>query len=129
MLSSPEKHSIIDLFVETLPETHIPGYNFCGPNTDLEKRFAQGVQGVDEVDCACLAHDYAYVLSKDIKMRHQADKKLFSTAFSRIHAKDSRIRERFTALVVSGLIDIKIIFNKIEIYFRCSFRKLNKNKV
>lgn len=119
-----EKPSIIDQFIEKLPETHIRGYNYCGPNTNLEKR--QGVQGVDEVDCGCRTHDIAYAQSRDIKMRHKADKELFSKAFSRIHAKDSRIRERFTALIVSGLVGIKIICNTIEIFIKCSFRRQKK---
>lgn len=123
-----EKPSIVDQFIEKLPETHIIGYNYCGPNTNLEKRLAQGVQCVDELDCGCKAHDITYAQSRDIKTRHKADKALFSKAFNRIHAKDSRIKERFTALFVSGLVGIKIICNKIEIFVRCSFRKTNKSK-
>lgn len=122
-----EKTSIVDQLVEKLPETHIIGYNYCGPNTDLKKRLEQGVPSVDELDCGCKKHDIAYAQSRDIRTRHKADKELFSKAFSRIHARDSRIRERLTALVVSGLVGIKIICNKIEIFVRCSFRKTNKS--
>lgn len=38
-------------------ERHIPGYNFCGPGTDVERRLREGVEPVNELDRACLMHD------------------------------------------------------------------------
>lgn len=120
--------SIIDRFLEKLPEIHFMGYNYCGPNTNLSKRLAQGDPGVNALDCACKEHDIAYAQSRDLKMRHNADKILFSKAFRRICARNSRIGERFTALIISTLMSFKIIFNKIEICIRHIARKLNKSK-
>lgn len=116
-----DKPSVIDEFLEKLPEIHITGYNYCGPNTDL----ARCEPSVNDLDSACKEHDITYAQSRDFKMRTNADKKLFSKAFTRVYAKDSRIGERCTALLVSGLIGIKIILNKLELCFRrCIFRKL-----
>lgn len=117
-----EEQSFIDQFVEKLPEIHINGYSYCGPNTNLEKRLTRGELGVNELDFACREHDIAYAQSRDMKMRNIADKILVSEAFSRVYAKDSRIGERFNALFVSGLMGIKIILNKIELYICGSFR-------
>lgn len=114
--------SLIDRFLEMLPEMHIKGYSYCGPNTDLNARLARGEPGINELDCACREHDIAYAQSGDREMRNEADKILVSKAFTRIFAKASRIGERFAALIVSGLIGIKIILNKLELYVRYIFR-------
>lgn len=120
--------SIVDRFLEKLPEIHFIGYKYCGPNTNLRKRLAQGDPGVNALDCACKEHDIAYAQSRDLQMRNSADKILFSRAFKRIYAGDSRIGERFTAFITSGFISVKILFNKIEICCRHIARKLNKSK-
>ena len=38
-------------------ERHLPGYNFAGPGTDVERRLAEGVEPMNELDAACLVHD------------------------------------------------------------------------
>jgi len=38
-------------------ERHLPGYNFCGPGTDVARRLREGVEPVNELDRACLMHD------------------------------------------------------------------------
>lgn len=120
-------------FIEKLPEIHIKGYSYCGPNTDLVSRLAQGEVGVNELDSACKEHDIAYAASRDLERRYQADKILVLKAFSRVYAKDSRIGERITALIVCGLIGIKVIFSKIELYMhrlrKCLTVKLRKKAV
>ena len=98
--SSSSTSCFIDRFIEKLPEIHVIGYSYCGPNTDLAKRLAQGVEGVNELDCACKEHDIAYAENKDLKIRYNADKKLFLKAFIRIYVKDSRIGERFIIILV-----------------------------
>jgi len=52
------KHSggLIDKLINTLPlEAHMPGYNFCGPGTKLQKRLERGDQGINPLDEACTA--------------------------------------------------------------------------
>lgn len=108
------KLSCVDYILERLPEIHIIGYNYCGPNTNLERRLACNVPGINQLDCACKEHDIAYTESNSLEWRHMADKKLVLTAIKRIYAKDSRFGERIAALIVSGLISIKIFLVKIE---------------
>jgi len=38
-------------------ERHIPGYNFCGPGTNVHRRLREGVEPINELDRACLMHD------------------------------------------------------------------------
>lgn len=38
-------------------EHHLPGYNFCGPGTNVTRRLSEKVQPVNRLDRACLAHD------------------------------------------------------------------------
>lgn len=40
-------------------ERHLPGYNFCGPGTDVHRRLRHGVQPVNRFDRAALEHDRA----------------------------------------------------------------------
>ena len=38
-------------------EKHLPGYNFCGPGTDVRRRLRNGVRPVNGLDRASLEHD------------------------------------------------------------------------
>lgn len=38
-------------------ERHLPGYNFAGPGTDVNRRIRNKVQPMNALDRACLAHD------------------------------------------------------------------------
>lgn len=38
-------------------ERHLPGLNFCGPGTDVQRRLLEGVEPMNELDAACLMHD------------------------------------------------------------------------
>jgi len=57
-------------------EYHLPGYNFCGPGTELEERLARGDRPINELDAACLVHDVAYADSKNRRVRSKADMQL-----------------------------------------------------
>ena len=48
-------------------ERHIPGYNFCGPGTQVEERLKRGDYGVNELDNACRFHDVEYMIANDDK--------------------------------------------------------------
>lgn len=109
----------LDCLLEKLPRIHIWGYNYCGINTDLEKQLAEHIQGINELDCACMEHDIAYSESAAIKLRCNADKILVLKAFKRIYARDSCFGERIAAIVVSLLIFFKIIISQIEICKQC----------
>lgn len=110
------KLGFVDRFLEVLPEIHIRGYNYCGPNTKLEMRLTRNVPGINELDCACKDHDIAYAESTDLNSRCKVDKILILKAVRRIFANDSRFGERVVALFVSCLISMKLIVSKIEIF-------------
>lgn len=38
-------------------ELHLPGYNYCGPGTNVFRRQRSQVQPVNALDRACLLHD------------------------------------------------------------------------
>jgi hypothetical protein len=40
-------------------ERHLPGYNFCGPGTNVSLRLRRGVKPVNRLDAAALTHDMA----------------------------------------------------------------------
>lgn len=117
-MTSKSKTGCIDRVIESLPEIHMFGYRYCGPNTNLHARLSRGERGINKLDCACMEHDIAYSVSKDLQYRCIADKSLLLKAFRRIYAKDSRIGERFVALTVSLFICMKLICGKIELNLR-----------
>ena len=89
---------MINNLINKLPiELHLPGYQYCGPGTKLQKRLARGDKGINPLDAACKEHDIAYSQSKDIKDRHQADRVLSEKAWQRVISKDSDLKERSSA--------------------------------
>lgn len=38
-------------------EAHLPEYQYCGPETHLEKRLARSDPGINKLDTACKEHD------------------------------------------------------------------------
>lgn len=127
-METKRKSNLIDRFVEMLPETHIRGYCYCGPNTNLESRLAQGQRGINELDSACRLHDIAYTESEDITFRHEADKLLVLKAIKRIYSKDSEFGERIAATIVSSLMSIKIFFTKVQFCFNSIQRRCLSTK-
>lgn len=104
---------IIDHIVDKLPEIHIPGYQYCGPGTDLNKRLQRGDPGINELDRSCKAHDIQYSKLKDSKSRREADKVLFKQSLRRIISSDAKLGERAAAALVSSLIGTKIGLTKV----------------
>jgi len=93
--------SLLNRAINALPfELHIPGYQFCGPGTHLEKRLARGDRGINPLDAACREHDIAYSHSNDLAERHVADNILATKARKRIVARDSTLGERAAAAAV-----------------------------
>jgi len=41
-----------------VPEMHLPGYNYCGPFTKLDKRIARGDAPINKMDAGCQKHDF-----------------------------------------------------------------------
>lgn len=123
-MESEHKTSFFDRIFESLPEMHLWGYRYCGPNTNLAQRLASNESGINELDCACKEHDIAYNESNEHEWRYNADKLLVLKAIRRVYAKDSRIGERLAASFVSLLISIKLVLSKIELCIKCVRQRL-----
>lgn len=99
----------MNTLINKLPfELHLPGYQYCGPGTKLDKRLARGDQGINYLDKACKEHDIAYSQHQDKPNRHKADKILIDKAWQRVKSKESSLRERADALLVTNLMKAKV---------------------
>lgn len=105
---------ILDSIVNKIPiEMHVPGYQYCGPGTKLEKRLARGDPGINPLDQACKRHDIAYSTHNGGPQRYEADKMLAKKAWDRVVSKDASLKERATALAVSAAMKTKMGLSKI----------------
>lgn len=94
---------------------HFPGYHFCGPGTDFEKRISRGQLGVNKLDEACRVHDMVYSNSTDLELRIEADKKLEMQAWDRATAKDSGYMEKIAAWMVTNVMKVKRKWNNRQL--------------
>lgn len=100
--------NILNKAIDFLPvELHIPGYQYCGPGTKLNKRLRRGDPGINKLDEACKQHDIAYSKYSDTEHRSQADRDLAERAWQRVKAGDSSIGEKATAWAVTNIMKAK----------------------
>lgn len=100
---------VLNTLINKLPiELHIPGYNYCGPGTRLEKRLLRGDRGVNKLDEACKQHDIAYSQSKILADLHEADRILAEQASQRLKSSDASIGEKIAALGVKSAMSAKV---------------------
>lgn len=98
----------VNSLIDKLPvELHLPGYQYCGPGTKLNKRLKRNDPGVNELDKACKEHDIAYAITNKTGERNQADKILAKEAWKRVKSKDASFGERAAALGVAGIMKVK----------------------
>lgn len=110
-MSAKIGRGLLNRAINALPiELHIPGYQFCGPGTHLEKRLARGDQGINPLDAACREHDIAYSRSNDLADRHVADNILAAKARERITAINSTLGEKAAATAVWAAMKAKTKF-------------------
>ncbi|KAJ8909968.1 hypothetical protein NQ315_005975 [Exocentrus adspersus] len=99
---------VLNTLINKLPfELHIPGYQFCGPGTKLEKRLLKGQKGVNPLDSACRQHDIAYSQSSSLQDRHKADKELENRAWERFKSRDAKFGEKASAWFVTTAMKTK----------------------
>ena len=100
---------LVNNLINKLPfELHIPGYNFCGPGTQLQKRLSRGDRGINPLDSACKEHDITYSQNREnIEKRNIADKILAEKAWQRVFAKDSSLAEKTAAYTVTNIMKAK----------------------
>ena len=100
---------LLNKLINNLPfEVHIPGYQFCGPGTKLQKRLSRGDSGINPLDAACREHDIAYSQHREnLEARHLADKQLATKALQRVFARDASLGERVAAWGVGNIMKTK----------------------
>lgn len=117
---------LLNTLINKLPfELHIPGYQYCGPGTNLEKRLARGDKGVNPLDEACRVHDIVYSRTNHISERNKADQVLEKAASNRLKASNTSLSERMAALGVKGAMKIK---RKLGMGFKKRNKKPAKGK-
>lgn len=111
---SKSGRGLLNGIINKMPvELHIPGYQYCGPGTNLKKRLARGDPGINPLDMACKEHDIAYDKYPSGKERYEADKVLASRAWKRVTARDAKMGERSAALTVAGAMRAKMGLSKL----------------
>jgi len=84
-------------------EKHFPGYNYCGPGTNVKRRMRNEVQPVDKLDQAAFEHDQVteprgpYTGKGNPRKMRAADAKLMRAA---IRLRNSGYRPRWVANAV-----------------------------
>lgn len=129
MLIYKNGYGLLNTAINKLPfELHIPGYQFCGPGTKLEKRLARGDSGINPLDAACKVHDIAYSTHKNGPERTKADQVLSSKAWKRVISTDASVGERTAALAVAAAMKAKIGAAKIGSGIHAAVKKAKKSK-
>ena len=54
-------------------EFHLPGYQYMGPGTHLEKRLKRGDPGINRLDQIAKRHDIAYAQARNLQDKWKAD--------------------------------------------------------
>lgn len=131
--STVQGSGLLNTLINKLPfELHIPGYQYCGPGTRLQKRLERGDPGINLLDRACKEHDIAYSKSTDTHTRNEADLRLAEKAWERVKASDSKAGEKVNAYLVTNLMKAKAKFglgmNKMTNKVRKQGKKKKKKK-
>ncbi|KAK5645901.1 hypothetical protein RI129_004365 [Pyrocoelia pectoralis] len=117
---------LLNTVINKLPiELHLPGYQYCGPGTKLDKRLARGDPGVNPLDVQCKLHDISYRDNSDLENRHKADHRLEQSAWSRLKSSDATIGERISALAVGSIMKAK---RKLGMGAKISSKRKNMKK-
>lgn len=100
---------LLNSAINNLPfEAHLPGYNYCGPGTKLQKRLLRGDKGINALDVACMQHDIAYDKHPNLEDRHKADLELYKMAKQRMKSKSAGKGEKLASWLVSKVMKSKI---------------------
>jgi len=92
---------------------HLPGYNYCGPFTDIKENLRNNVKPINRVDEACKTHDMNYHLislgvetTKTIK---DADLKLL---YDLEQIENPTCSEFMAMILIRMLMRIKLLFQR-----------------
>ena len=96
-------------------EKHMPGHQFTGANTNLERRLnpddtpkADSIP-VNRVDWAAYRHDLAYRDNNDIQTRHAADKKMIQELEA---IENPTFRERVERMLIKKMLQAKMFLGQ-----------------
>lgn len=102
---------LFNTILKNIPfEMHVPGYNFLGPGTHLDKRLEKGHVGVNKLDEAAKEHDIFYKNHLKTSDRHVADKVLQDKAWERVKSTDADMNERLWSLSTAAAMKMKRTF-------------------
>ena len=124
-VKSSKGGSILNKMINSLPvEMHLPGHNFTGPGTKLNKRLNSDLtpkkwsKPINRVDKAAYNHDICYLKNNDTATRNAVCDKNMLKELKGIY--NPTIRERMERGLVSSLIGTKARFgwgiNKKKLY-------------
>lgn len=110
----PIGKGLVNSIIDKIPlELHLPGYQYCGPGTKVQKRVERGDNGINPLDAACKTHEVIYDKCKQRKERMKADKELLKASLNRIKSDDASLGEKVAAVGVSAAMKAKISLPKI----------------
>lgn len=106
---------IVNNAINKLPfEMHLPGHNFTGPGTRLDKRLDENLQPKDwskpinQVDNAAMKHDICYLTNKESKIRNEVCDKNMINELNLI--SNPSLREKIESAFVKKILATKVAF-------------------
>lgn len=91
-------------------EIHYPGFNYCGPGTDVWRRMKNKVKPMDDLDAACYEHDIVteprgpYTSKGSGPKLRAADRNLRDVAL-KLSFPGSRYRKKWAARQVAAAME------------------------
>ena len=114
-IKTQKGRSLLNKFINNLPvELHMPGYNYLGPGTKLNKRLNPDLtpkewsKPINRVDKASYNHDLCYLKNDDTATRNAVCDKNMLKELEGIY--NPTLRERLDKSIVSKLIGTKVKF-------------------
>ncbi|KAG1666595.1 putative uncharacterized transposon-derived protein F54H12.3 [Nymphon striatum] len=115
----PSGSGMMNKAINNLPfELHLPGHNFTGPGTRLNKRLTPDLtpknwsKPINRVDNAAYHHDVCYLKNKDTKIRNKVCDKNMLHEMDGIY--NPTLREKLDRSIVSKIIGTKMRFGMGE---------------
>jgi hypothetical protein len=117
-------YDIVEVLNTIIPcEKHLPGMNYCGPGTNLNKKLnPDGTPKpqylpVDRVDEIALKHDIAYQNNGDLRSRNKADSIMLNDLRN---IKRPTCRERMEICIVFPILYLKRAIGSLIL--KCCYR-------
>ena len=92
-------------------ELHLPGYSFCGPGTNLDKRLDEAAnpkpwsKPINRVDEVCMRHDIDYGNTTTLEEKHEADREML---YNLSLIQNPTLREKVDRFIVKKMISAKL---------------------